>query len=92
MFGCIHKPYPMRWTHQKSGPRINGVQYARFAFHSEILVDVTLFGHKSHEGFGFVGVELIAHEEPFPFGVNAEGLFDVLDEIHLGAGASTSRG
>lgn len=49
-------------------------------------MDVALFGHKPDEGLGFVGVELIAHEDPFPLGVNTDGLLDVLGEIHLGAG------
>lgn len=35
-----------------------------------------------------MGVELIAHEDPFPFGVNTDGLFDVLGEIHLGTGVA----
>jgi len=51
-------------------------------------VDIALFSHKPDEGLGFVGVELIAHEDPLPIGVNADGLFDVFGEIHLGTGVT----
>jgi hypothetical protein len=51
-------------------------------------VDIALFSHKPDEGLGFVSVELIAHEDPFPLGVNADGLLDVFGESHLGAGVT----
>jgi hypothetical protein len=74
----------MRWTGQKLGPRNNGLQYAGFAFHSEILPDIALFAHKPDEGLGFVGVELIAHEDPFSFRIDTDDLSDVLGKIDLG--------
>lgn len=91
MFRCVYKSYPMRRADQKSSARLNGLQYARFAFHPEILLDITLFSHKPDKRFRFVGVELIANKDPLSFRVKADGLFDVFNEVRFGTGVADGR-
>lgn len=91
MFRCVHKSYPMRRADQKSSARLNGLQYARFAFHPEILLDIALFSHKADKRFRFVGVELIADKDPLSLRVKADGLFDVFNEVHFSTGVADGR-
>src|SRR5260370_27015916 len=90
MLRSVMEPHLMRRITQERSPTGHGCQNARLAFDAQIVIDPAELSHPAHQGFGLMGVQIVADDMPAGgLWIGCDHRLDVGQKIGFGPSGAT---
>src|SRR6266567_4644265 len=90
MLRSVMEHHLMRRITQERSPTGHGCQNARLAFDAQIVIDPAELSHPAHQGFGLMGVQIVADDMPAGgLWIGCDHRLDVGQKIGFGPSGAT---